>query len=260
MQPTMVGESRKPEMPAHGIGEELGALRPHIGPSPLAGYEHMKGFGVFALPFDSGHVLAMRVFPDNDFAPYVTVWHRTPEGHWRIYYDAARADIACPRYYGAAAERVAPANIVLRWTGPMELHVTMDAPRLDWTIDVGAPLRSRVLGAMGTKLPRMMWRSRLVQRLITRVGDAAFGVGDVTLSGRAPNGQRAFLMPERMFPIVESTALLEGRSLGRPTHADESPRIGDMKLPASPVLAIGEAYFSIDDPEEHRRTVEALQS
>ncbi|WP_169791284.1 hypothetical protein [Sandaracinus amylolyticus] len=255
----MTRESRAPRAPEHGIAEELGALRAHVGPSPLAGYEHVSGFGVYALPFDSGHVLALRVFPDNDFAPYVTVWHRTPEGGWRIYYDAPRADIACPRYYGAAAEHVAPADIVLQWTSPMELHVAMRAPRLDWTIDVGAPLRARVLGAIASRVPERAWRSGAVQRVLARVGDAAFGIGDVTLSGRVPNGQRAFLMPKRMFPIVESTALLEGRSLGRPTRLDESPRIGDMRLPASPVLAIGEAYFSIDDPDEHRRTVAAMR-
>lgn len=42
---------------------DLPAVR---GPSPWAGHEHVKGWGVFGLPFDSGHVLALRVFPDND--------------------------------------------------------------------------------------------------------------------------------------------------------------------------------------------------
>jgi hypothetical protein len=33
-------------------------------------------------------VLALRVFPDNDFAPYRTIWHRDPGGRWAIYADA----------------------------------------------------------------------------------------------------------------------------------------------------------------------------
>ena len=35
---------------------------------------------MIALPFDSGHVLALRVFPENDFGPCRTVWHRDPSG------------------------------------------------------------------------------------------------------------------------------------------------------------------------------------
>jgi hypothetical protein len=49
-------------------------------PSPWNGLEHVRGWGVFGAPFSSGHVLALRVFPQNDFAPYRTLWHRTPEG------------------------------------------------------------------------------------------------------------------------------------------------------------------------------------
>ncbi len=49
-----------------------------------------------------GHVLALRVFPENDFAPYRSIWHRTPDGTWSIYVDGPRVDTACPRYFGAA--------------------------------------------------------------------------------------------------------------------------------------------------------------
>ena len=58
------------------------------------------------LPFDSGHYLALRVFPENDFSPYKTVWHRDPEGQWSIFVDGPRFDTACPRYYGPACTRV----------------------------------------------------------------------------------------------------------------------------------------------------------
>ena len=50
------------------------------GHAPWPGHEYVKGWGVFGLPFDSGHVLALRVFPENDFGPYRTVWHRDPDG------------------------------------------------------------------------------------------------------------------------------------------------------------------------------------
>ena len=35
---------------------------------------------MFRLPSGSGHVLALRVFPENDFSPYRTIWHRDRQG------------------------------------------------------------------------------------------------------------------------------------------------------------------------------------
>ena len=66
------------------LATELQSLRPEARSSPLAGFEHVRGYGVFAMPFSSGHVLALRVFPQNDFAPYTSLWHRTPEGARRL--------------------------------------------------------------------------------------------------------------------------------------------------------------------------------
>src|SRR5206468_2595408 len=37
---------------------------------PWAGYEYVKGWAVCALAFDSGHVLAMRVFTEGNFVSY----------------------------------------------------------------------------------------------------------------------------------------------------------------------------------------------
>jgi hypothetical protein len=47
----------------------LPAKLPHLpaarGQAPWPSHEHVKGWGAFGLPFDSGHVLALRVFPEN---------------------------------------------------------------------------------------------------------------------------------------------------------------------------------------------------
>ena len=53
-----------------------------MGEAPWPGHEYVRGWGVFGLPFDSGHVLALRVFPQSSFGPYRTLWHRDPEGRW----------------------------------------------------------------------------------------------------------------------------------------------------------------------------------
>lgn len=49
------------------------------------GHKWGQGWGVYALPFSSGHVLTLQVFPQNDFSPYVTIWHHDPQGTWSIY-------------------------------------------------------------------------------------------------------------------------------------------------------------------------------
>ena len=100
------------------LASELQQIKPVTRASPWPGYEHVRGFGVFSLPFDSGHVLVLRSFPENDFTPYITIWHRSPDGKWSIFVNAVRLDIACPRYYGSAASHVQFSRITLTWTGP----------------------------------------------------------------------------------------------------------------------------------------------
>ena len=60
--------------------ELTSSITPEMGDAPWADHEYVRGWGVFGLPFDSGHVLALRVFPQSSFGPYITVWHRDPAG------------------------------------------------------------------------------------------------------------------------------------------------------------------------------------
>jgi len=73
--------------PVPQLSAQLSDLPAARGRAPWPGHEYVKGWGVFGLPFDTGHVLALRVFPENDFSPYRTVWHRDPGGRWSIYVD-----------------------------------------------------------------------------------------------------------------------------------------------------------------------------
>ncbi|MFC7250525.1 hypothetical protein ACFQJ5_11840 [Halomicroarcula sp. GCM10025324] len=237
-----------------GIAAKVQQIRPSVQPSPMQGYEHVRGFGIYALPFDSGHVLALRVFPENDFAPYTTVWHRTPDGRWSIYVDGPSHNTACPRYYGTAADYVQTATITLDWTGPMELQVRMDDPELRLTIRMDAPLTATILNAIGARLPATIWRIPGVASVFARVADTVFDIGDVTLIGTAPNGQRAILMPRQMYPIESAVAMLDGDDLGEPITSKTNPTMGDVAFPARPMLAIGEAYFEILDQSEHDET------
>lgn len=230
------------------------AVVPQVrGRAPWPGHEYVKGWGVFGLPFDSGHVLALRVFPENDFGPYRTLWHRDPSGRWSIYVDGPRLDTACPRYYGAACDYTGFARIDIRWTGPMSLHVTTSSPSLDWTMTATETPTLRFLNAMSARMPLSTWRPRALvhaREILAR----RLGMGYLQLSGVMPSGHTGMLMPQRMYFIEQSTATLNGVDLGRPTRSRPNPMIGDVALPARGVLAIGQALWKIRDTAEYERT------
>jgi hypothetical protein len=234
------------------------AIAPQVCRSPLPGFEHVSGFGVFASPFESGHVLALRVFPENDFAPYKTIWHRTPDGIWSIFVDAPRHDIACPRYYGTAASLIQSACIGVTWTGPRDLRVEMDAPKFIWDLSMTSTPILRLMNAANPRFPERVRRAPGVLRATEWMADRVLGLGPVTLAGTTPNGYHSMLLPERMFFLASSRAQLDGVDLGQPACGGACPTIGAMNLPARPIFAIGRAYFEMRDPVEYERTVREL--
>lgn len=223
------------------------------GKAPWPGYEHVKGWGVFGLPFESGHVLALRVFPENDFSPYCTLWHRDPSGNWSIYVDGPRLDTACPRYYGAACEYTGYARLRLAWTGSATLHVTMDTPPVDWTLTASSTRLLDLLNAVSAALPLVTWRPRRLVRARELLAQA-LGMGHLQLLGVMPSGHTGMLMPQRMFFIEESDASFDGVDLGRPTHLRDNPTIGRVALPARGVLGIGRGLWQILDELEYEQT------
>jgi hypothetical protein len=236
------------------LAASLGDVPAGTGAPPWPDNEYVKGWGVFGLPFDSGHVLALRVFPENDFSPYKTVWHLDREGSWSIYVDGPRLDTACPRYYGPACTHVAHARIDVSWTGPASLRVTMDAPRLDWTLHASESRTLRILNAVGPRLPLWTWRSGPLVRARELLARGLLGMGDIRMTGTMPSGHVGILMPQRMYLIDEATAVLDGEDLGRPARRRPNPQIGDVPLPARGVLAVGGAAWEILDHDEYART------
>jgi hypothetical protein len=228
------------------------AIGPDMGEAPWPGHEYVRGWGVFGLPFDSGHVLALRVFPQGSFGPYRTLWHRDPQARWSIHADAGHLEHACPRYYGPACEYVGPATIGLEWTGSSTLHVTLEDPALDWTVAVARSPLLGLLNPLGAAMPLSTWRPPALVRARERLA-RSLGMGRLQMSGVMPSGHSGLLMPQRMYLVNESRAFLEGVDLGSPTRLMENPVIGDVPLPARGVLAIGQAMWPIRDRDEFER-------
>jgi hypothetical protein len=225
------------------LAQELQSLGPAVQSSPWPGHEWVDGFGVMAMPFTSGHVLVLRAFPRNSFAPYKSVWHRTPEGAWTIFVDGAPIESACPRYFGAAAKECRSARIHLTWTGPMDLEVTVEQLELRWTMSLTEPAYLRALNAASSHLPERAWRSPLVLRGMEWMASSVLGMGDVQLAGRVPSGHWATLTPRRMYFVRRAHAELAGLDLGSPVKATTPPTIGATRLPSKPAFAVGRAFF-----------------
>lgn len=228
------------------------AIEPAMGEAPWPGHEYVRGWGVFGLPFDTGHVLALRVFPQGSFGPYRTLWHRDPEGHWSIHADATHVALACPRYYGSACQYAGPARIDLRWTGPRTLRVRMDQPALEWTLSTARSALLGMLNPVSAALPVSSWRPPSLVRARELLAQA-LGMGRLQLSGVMPSGHAGLLMPQRMYLVHRSSATLDGVDLGRPTRLPDNPVLGGVPLPARGVLAIGQAMWTVEDPAEFAR-------
>lgn len=243
------------------IADRVSAIEPGIGKPPWPDHEYVRGWGVFGLPFDSGHVLTLRVFPQSSFGSYVTVWHRDPAGRWTIFVDGPRFDTACPRYYGAAAERVERARIDLDWAECDALTITVEAEttRLDWTVQPHATTFLRGLNAMGARLPAWTWRRSALRHARELLGKR-LDMGDLEFAGVMPSGHYGVLMPRRMYLIDESHAELGGVDLGKPTQLSQNREIGGIPLPARGVLAIGEAVWEIRDRSEFESTQHAMSA
>jgi len=205
------------------------------------------------MPFDTGHVLALRVFPEGSFGPNRALWHRDPDGHWSIYYDAPRAEIACPRYFGPACSTVAPAHIALTWTGPRTLRVEVEDPRVVWTVTARRSLALGLLNPLMGSMPLVTWRVPALVRLRERVA-RALGLGSLALRGSTPSGHDGLLMPERMYFVDQATAVLAGADLGQPCRTTNNPTIGTVALPARGVIAFGQAMWPVLDLDEFDRT------
>jgi hypothetical protein len=193
------------------LAKRLKNINPKIKASPWNGYEHFRGYGVMSLPFSSGHLLGLRVFPENDFAPYHSVWHRSPAGDWSIYNDGPSLQTTCPRWWGPALRHAELKSIDLMWTGPNRLRVEMENPSFLWEMNLSAPLLLRILNNMSAAMPLWTWKSAPLLRIREWMARNMPGMGDLHFSFMTPSGQPAIILPEEIFFIKSSKAILPYR-------------------------------------------------
>jgi hypothetical protein len=218
---------------------------------PAGHDERVVGFGVMGLPFTGGHYLAFRDFPATSFAPaYLSVWHRTPGGRW-TFYATTPGPQSCSRYFSSATD-IEPVvcPITAHWPTPWTIDITIPG-LLQWRVDIETTSATRVLTAIGTRLPEAAWTSRTVLAVMSRVVGPALGIGAIRLTGTAPNGQRFRIGPRQVWAVAGSTATLAGEDLGTLGPLPVQGRLGDFRLPQRGICVVGQGLFDPFDPRRH---------
>ena len=241
------------------LSHRASTVQARIGRSPWAGHEYVRGYSVMNAPFSSGDLLGLRVWSQTDFGPYVSVWHRSPDGEWSIYSDGRSLETTCARYWNPALSHASLTDIDVTWTGPNELRVEMDAPDLVWTMTMTAPLYLEALNAVSSRLPLWTWKPRLLTRGREWLAKHVLGMGDLDFTFTMPSGQQTVIMPEEVFFIDDADAELDGRSLGDQVRLETNPTVGGIPLPTRPTFVIGQAHMRTTDPEEYRHTRAQVQ-
>ena len=235
------------------LAEKVNALEPGVRTAPWPGHELLRGYAVMALPFSSGYLLALRVWVQNDFAPYRSVWIRSPEGEWRMVNDGPLLEATCPRYWEPAVTNATLGEINLTWESQAELTVQMDQPRFVWRMHMVCPPFLRIMNALHGSLPLWTWKFDPLVGIREWMASGLLGMGDIQFSFRTPGGQQSLILPGEIYFIRSSRAVLEGEDLGRPVHLPHNPHIGGVRLPARPVFASGQSFVRIEDRQDYRQ-------
>lgn len=240
------------------LARKAGAIESETTTSPWPDHEHVLGYGALELPFSSGHLLGLRVWPRTDFTPWVSVWHRTPGGAWSIFNDGPSTETTCPRYWHPILERAELATIDVVWTGPSEVRIEMDEPSLVWTMSLRAPSFLHALNAVNARLPLWTWRPDPLLRIREWIAKRFLGMGNVRFSFTSASGHETTIMPQEVYLVDDASATFEGDDLGDLVRLETNPTIGGVPTPKRPVFVFGQAHMGILDPEEYRRSRERV--
>lgn len=142
-------------------------------------------------------------------------------------------------------ERVRVGPIELDWEGDRTLHVrTVASPGVDWRIELGSTLLTRLMSSVGSKLPLPAWRSRPVLLAMGGAAGRALGLGTVKLTGLTSNRQPFDANPLRVWYVTGTRAVVEGHDLGPAGPLAQQAHLGDFYIPQRGIFAVGRVFVT----------------
>jgi hypothetical protein len=198
--------------------------------------EHFAGYAVLGLPFSSGHYLAFRDFPFSSIGPgYRSVWHRTPDGEWTIYANAA-PEFSCARYFGAAIHHTAKTDVDIRWDGPFTARISVPGV-VDWRLELGTSPAASMITAVAVRMPGPLWRNESVLRSMGAFAGPLLHAGKMKVSGVVPNGHTFQAQPRRLWVVLDSQATILDEDAGAPGPLPVQDHLADFWLPQRGLFA-----------------------
>jgi len=211
-------------------------------PDPADDHEWFDGYAILGLRFQSGHVLALRRWPAASIGQaYTSVWHRRPDGGWRLYANVPPAE-SCARYIDSATSGSWEGPIRLAWADPYRLRVDVRGVGLEWEIDFRRTWMTRFFPAVHSVVPTAALASDPVVRALEWTARSWCEVGG--LSGVMPNGHVYRALPRRIWSMDDARAWLNGVSLGPPERGLGEVHLGTLTVPTSGALVFTTVRFT----------------
>jgi hypothetical protein len=199
--------------------------------------DRFSGYAIVGLPFQSGHILALRRFSASSIGPgYTSVWHRDPSGSW-TFYSTVAPDLSCARYFGGQVERNVVASIEIAWADSTRFRVAVGNV-IEWHVALGSSIATRLLNIVAGTIPERAWQSPALLRVMGRVAEATLGTGRMNFTGQTPNGHPYIANPRKVWLIESSHALVDGVSVGPVGPLADQAAVGDLLLPQRGLFAV----------------------
>jgi hypothetical protein len=204
--------------------------------------DRFSGYAIMGVPFQSGHVLALRRFSASSIGPaYTAVWHLDPSGGW-TFYSTVAPDLSCARYFGGQVRRNVVTPIEIAWADSTRFRVVV-GDTIEWHVALGTSLATWLLNAIAGAIPERVWQMPAVLRLMGVAARVTLNAGPLNLTGQTPNGHRFIANPRRLWLIKSSHAIVEGVNLGPVGPLPIQASLGDLLLPQRGVFALARSYF-----------------
>src|SRR5579875_62501 len=212
--------------------------------------ERVSGYGVMGLPFSSGHLLGLRRWTASSVGDgFTSIWHRDPAGRW-TFYETVIPQLGCSRYFGADVGNFVVGPIDLQWESSNSLHVRTRDGAIDWMINLGSTVMTRLISMLGVLTPPPVWRSRAVLTMMGAVAGRALDAGKIQLTGRTSNDQHFDANPQRIWTVTDSHALVRGTDVGSPAPLINQAHMADFYFPQRGIFAVGRVF--VTDGQDER--------
>jgi hypothetical protein len=211
-------------------------------PLPDGVGDRFSGYGIVGLPFQSGHVLALRRFPASSIGPgYTAVWHRNPSDRW-TFYSTVPPEVSCARYFGGEVARNVMTPIDIVWVDSMRFTVFVGTA-VRWHVTLGTSLATGLFNTLAGAIRVHLWKQPAVPRLMGLVAKATLGTGRLNLTGLTPNGYRFIGELQRWWLIESSHAVVDGVRLGPAGPLVKQASLGDFLIPKRGLFAVDRTRF-----------------